>query len=172
MATVSYVTTEQAGPEVQATYEKVRQQMGNVLHMFEALAHNPMLMQTFIALDGAAGKTHLDGRLRDLAYLKVSSLNGCCYCQHYHTLFGKKGGLTQQQIDQVSSTEDSDVYDNLQRDVLRYAEQVTCTIRPEPALVERLKQRLSDPELMDLTFTIGLANLTNRFNEALGIELP
>ncbi len=50
--------------------------------------------------------------------------------------------------------------------------QVTRHIRPDEALVQQLREHLSDTELMELTFTIGLANLTNRFNVALDIELP
>jgi len=38
--------------------------------------------------------------------------------------------------------------------------------------VARLHEQLSDQELMELTMSVSLANLTNRMNEALKIDLP
>jgi alkylhydroperoxidase family enzyme len=75
-------------------------------------------------------------------------------------------------MEDLSRFETSDAYNELQKDVLRYAEQVTRAIRADDTLVARLRQRLSDQELVELTMTIGLANLTNRIAEALKLELP
>jgi len=44
-------------------------------------------------------------------------------------------------------------------------------VQVEPALVEQLKKHLSAPQLVQLTLSIAAANFTNRFNEALGVEL-
>lgn len=55
---------------------------------------------------------------------------------------------------------------------MAFTEQVTTKMRADAALVARLKGRLSDREIVELALTVSMANLTNRFNEALGIELP
>ena len=39
-------------------------------------------------------------------------------------------------------------------------------------LVEKLKQTLSDRELVELATTVALANFTNRISETLRLELP
>lgn len=172
MAAIRYVTPEQAPAEVQATYDAVKTQMGTVVNILRAMAHNPGLLQTFLALNVAAGDTELDAKLRDLAYLKVSRINNCAYCAHYHRISGRHAGLTEPQMREVENSEESSAYDELQRDVMRYAEQVTCDIHPDAALLETLKARLGERALMELTFTIALANFTNRFNVALAIDLP
>ncbi len=67
--------------------------------------------------------------------------------------------------------ETSPLFDELERLVIRYAEQMTTQVQVEPALVEQLKKHLSAPQLVQLTLSIAAANFTNRFNEALGTEL-
>lgn len=65
----------------------------------------------------------------------------------------------------------SPLFSDLERLVLRYAEAMTRQVQVEGALVEELKQYLSPPALVQLTLSIAAANLTNRFNQALGTEL-
>ena len=55
--------------------------------------------------------------------------------------------------------------------MIRYAEEMTRKVRVDGALVEQLKRHISPEALVQLTLTIAAANLTNRFNEALGTEL-
>lgn len=67
--------------------------------------------------------------------------------------------------------ETSPLFDDLERLVVRYAEQMTTRVQVEPTLVEQLKKHLTAPQLVQLTLSIAAANFTNRFNEALGTEL-
>ncbi len=79
VATVSYVEREGADPAVQALYDNLQQHMGGVPNIARALAHNPALARAFMGLNAAYGSTELDGKLRELAYLKTSETNGCAY---------------------------------------------------------------------------------------------
>jgi alkylhydroperoxidase family enzyme len=74
-------------------------------------------------------------------------------------------------FDALPQYESSPLFDELERLVLRYAEQMTTRVQVEPALVERLKARLTPAQLVQLTLSIAAANFTNRVNEALGTEL-
>ncbi len=141
-------------------------------NLFRAMAHNPAVLQGFLALNGSLQKFQLDPKLRELAYLKASTINGCDYCAAHHREGGRKAGLSDRQIGDVADAESSDAYDDLQRSVLRFADAVTREVRADAALVGRLREHLSERELMELTLTVALANLTNRMNEALNIELP
>ena len=132
----------------------------------------PILLEGFLALNSALPKTKLDGKLRELAYIKTSELNGCDYCLHHHRTLGKKAGLNDRQVAETADFESSDAYDELQREVMRYAEQVTRHINVEDALFVRLKQSLSDREIVELAMTVGIANFTNRVTETLRMELP
>ena len=86
-------------------------------------------------LNSALPRTELDGKLRELAYIKTSELNGCDYCLHHHRTTGKKVGLSERQLNETAQVETSDAYDELQRDVLRYAEEVTRHINVNGALL-------------------------------------
>jgi uncharacterized peroxidase-related enzyme len=174
MSHVPYLDRDEADPSLAATYDAVASQVGIVLNLFKAMAHSPEALKGFLKLDAALrhGVIELDPKLKELAYLAVSMRNGCDYCRHYHHGFGRKAGLTERQVIDLDDVAGSDAYDDLQRDVIQFAEQVTTRVRPEPSLMERLKARLSNRALVELILTIALANFTNRVNEALGVELP
>jgi alkylhydroperoxidase family enzyme len=80
--------------------------------------------------------------------------------------------LSDAQIKDLDRFENSGAYDDLQKDVLRFAEQWTRGGKAESAVVDALARRLSPTQLMVLTATVGLANWTGRFNETFGVQLP
>lgn len=55
--------------------------------------------------------------------------------------------------------------------MIEYAEEVTRNIRVPETLMIQLKERLSEQELVELNLTVGLAQMTNRFNESFQIDL-
>ena len=63
------------------------------------------------------------------------------------------------------------LFSDLERLVIRYAEEMTEKVQVDSRLVEELKQQLGPSALVQLTLSIAAANFTNRFNEALGTEL-
>lgn len=62
-------------------------------------------------------------------------------------------------------------YGELERLVIRYAEQLTRQVDTDEALLEDLKKHLSDREIVELAVTVASANFTNRINESLKTEL-
>jgi uncharacterized peroxidase-related enzyme len=172
MALVSYVTNQEAGDKVKAVFEGMEKKIGTVPNVFRAMAHNPEMLEAFLALNATLPRTQLAGTLRELAYIKTSELNGCDYCLHHHRAIGKKAGLTDRQVAETADFESSDAYDDLQREVMRYAEQVTRHINVDDALFASLKTSLGDREIVELAMTVGIANFTNRVTETLRMELP
>jgi uncharacterized peroxidase-related enzyme len=172
MALVSYVSTHDAGEKIRPVFENMEKKGLEVPNFLRTLAHYPEMAEAFLALNGTLPRTKLDGKLRELAYIKTSELNGCAYCLHHHRILGRKTGLSEQQLNETALVDSSEVYNDLQRDVLRYAEEVTRNINVSDALVDRLKRHLSDRELVELSMTVGIANLTNRVTQTLRLELP
>jgi AhpD family alkylhydroperoxidase len=136
------------------------------------MAHNPEMLETFLALNATLPRTKLEGKLRELAYIKTSELNACDYCLHHHRALGKKAGLNDRQVAETAQFETSDAYGELERDVMSYAEQVTRHINVDDTLFARLKKTLGDREIVELAMTVGIANFTNRVTETLRMELP
>jgi uncharacterized peroxidase-related enzyme len=172
MAVVSYVTNDQAAEKIRPIFEGIEKKGNAVPNVLRAMAHSPGLLEGFLSLNSALPRTELDGKLRELAYIKTSELNGCDYCLHHHRATGKKVGLSERQLNETGQVDTSDAYDDLQRDVMRYAEEVTRHINVDGALLERLHASLSDREIVELAMTVGIANFTNRVTETLKMELP
>lgn len=174
MAQVPYLDKADADPTLGPTYDAVANKLGLMLNLFKVMAHSPAALRGFLSLDGALGHDaiELDPKLKELAYLTVSERNGCNYCRHYHHGFGRRAGLSERQVLDLDDVAASDAYDDLQRDVIAFAEQVTRDIRPDSELVQRLKNRLTCRAFVELAMTVALANFTNRVNEAMGVELP
>lgn len=79
--------------------------------------------------------------------------------------------MPKEKLDALPGYETSPLFDELERLVIRYAEEMTTRVQVEGALVEALKQHLTPQQLVQLTLSIAAANFTTRFNEALGTEL-
>lgn len=79
MAGISYVEKEQASPEVRMIYAESEKAFGCVLNFFKAMAHAPDMVQGFMFLYDKLHHLDLDPKLRELAYLMSSKVNGCQY---------------------------------------------------------------------------------------------
>jgi alkylhydroperoxidase family enzyme len=79
--------------------------------------------------------------------------------------------VSKEKFDALAEAQTSPLFSELERLVVRYAEEMTRSVQVDPALVEALRQLLSPAALVQLTLSVAAANFTNRFNEALGTEL-
>lgn len=76
MARISYVEPAQAPPEVKEIYEKTfKGKPGNIQ---KVLAHRPDILKNFLAFYSSVGR-HLEHRLYELVYIRVSMINQCRY---------------------------------------------------------------------------------------------
>jgi alkylhydroperoxidase family enzyme len=82
-----------------------------------------------------------------------------------HIALGRSAGLSEQQLAHLTDTPlPPDVYDDAERAIVEYAR---CSTRMEPisdALFARLRDHLSVEQVMELCFTVGVANVINRFH--------
>lgn len=86
-------------------------------------------------------------------------------------MLGAGTGLPAGKVEQLPQWRTSDVYDDVERCVLEYAEAMSSTpVRVTDEMVEALRRHLSDPQVVELTAFIGLENSRARMNAALGIE--
>ncbi len=172
MAQVRYLDKNQAEESIRPIYEQIEGKLGQMPHFFQVLAHSPAAFKAFLDLDASMRQMTLDAKHRELAYLVASSINNCDYCTHYHKIFGQKAGLNDQQLADLGSFETSDAYDDLQKDIIRFSGQLTKQASAEQALLDQLKAKLSERELVELAMVVALANYTNRLNVVLDVELP
>lgn len=168
MARVSYVEPQNASPEVQQVYEHRLRGKPNSVH--KAMAHNPHALTPFLSFFAATGAS-LERKLWELVYLRVSLINGCNYCTQHHVASSKKVGLG---ADDWKALKEGTLsrYSAPEQSALKYAEKLTRT--PGDITdndVNELKANFSDQQVVDLHLLVGLANLTNRFTDPLGLDL-
>ena len=91
---------------------------------------------------------------------------------HYHKAIGRKAGLSDAQINEVANYVQSNAYTNLEKTVLRFAEEWSRQGKASADVVQKLTKTLTPAQMVVLAAACGLANWTNRFNETFGVELP
>jgi len=80
-------------------------------------------------------------------------------------------GLTTAQLEGLDNHQDNPAeFNEIERLVIRYAEQLTATAATDEALDADLRKHLSDRELVELAVTVATANATTRICNALKIE--
>lgn len=168
MARIELIAPESAPPEVREIYDNaLRGKPGNVQ---KALAHRPEMLKNFLSFYASVGRS-LDRKLYELIYLRISFINGCRYCTQHHVSSSKRAGLGA--ADWAALKAGNYVhYNEKERAALTYVEKLT---RAPHEITEtdfdELKKHFSDPEIVDIHMLAGLANLTNRLTDPLGLEL-
>lgn len=168
MARISLISPEEASPEVREIYEKaLRGKPGNVQ---KALAHRPEMLKNFLNFYASVGRS-LERKLYEMIYLRVSFINGCNYCAQHHLAASKRVGLTTEDWAALKAG-DYSRYSEKERAALAYADKLT---RTPPKITDtdfdELKKYFSESEIVDLHMLVGLANLTNRVTDPLGLEV-
>jgi uncharacterized peroxidase-related enzyme len=168
MARITLIAPESASPEVREIYDTtLRGKPGNVQ---KALAHRPEMLKSFLAFYATVGRS-LDRKLYEMIYLRVSLINGCRYCTQHHLASSKRAGLTAEDWT-VLKTGNYSRHSEKERAALTYIERLTRAPHEIAGTdFDELKKHFPDPEIVDIHMLAGLANLTNRFTDPLGLEL-
>jgi alkylhydroperoxidase family enzyme len=74
------VDKDHAAPVVRRIYDAIEQQTGTVATFYQMLGNKPDVLRAFNQLNGVVwAEGALAAKLKELAYLRVSILNGCGY---------------------------------------------------------------------------------------------
>lgn len=168
MARISLISTDSANAEVKEIYEKtLRGKPGNAQ---KALAHRPEMLKNFLPFYASVGRS-LDRKLYELIYIRVSLINGCRYCTQHHLASSKRVGLTAEDWSGLKAG-DYSRYNEKERTALTYVEKLTLTPHDITDVdFAPLSKHFAEPEIVDIHLLTGLANLTNRFTDPLGLEV-
>lgn len=171
MARLPYVESETASPEQKEALAKVTQKSGKIANFWKLWGHSPQTLEAFLPFNKSLSKGTLDPKLRELAYVKASQINDCAYCGNAHKAGGLRVGVTEQQFQELGNYAASTLFSPLEKLVLQYTEELTRTAKSSEEMIAELKKHLSPQDLVELNLTVGLANLTNRFNMSLLTDL-
>ena len=149
----------------------IEEKFGKSMNIFSTAAYQPDVLGGMTQINDGI-RNDLPDKFREFAYFKSSQINQCDYCSHYHKQAAVKAGITATQLEAIGSYQSSDAFDDQEKAVLSYAEQLTTQARVDTTIVTKLKEFLNDKQLVSLAGAVALANFTNRFNHGLDIQLP
>ncbi|MGA2985354.1 MAG: carboxymuconolactone decarboxylase family protein [Terriglobia bacterium] len=171
---IELLEKEQAAESIRPIYEGMEKKSGRVINMYKVMAHKPNVLGPFLEFYKQVwAPGALDPKIKELAYLRTSIMNGCTYCSRAHTASAKRRGVTDEQVQALKEPGGSsrDVFTEEERAVIQFAEQLTAwPAAIQAADLETLGKFFNTEQIEELVLTIATANLTNRFNE--GMKTP
>ena len=133
-----------------------------------AMAHRPEVLKNFPPFYAAiTGPGSVSRRVKELVYLACSYSNSCAFCLASHLSGGRKAGIGDDEIRALEAGNDTG-FPPEERAVIAYARELTKTAHAETTR-EELRRHYNDEQIVEITLVAGMANLTNRFNNGLGI---
>lgn len=173
MVRIKPLKIDQAQGETKDIFEVMRKNFGMVPNLFATIANYPKALKPLLDLYQAISKeSTIEPSLQELANLEVSRINRCNYCLAHHSRMAKMFGLSDEQINALKTGNAHNEFTDKEQVVIEYARQVTKDAEEVTEdLFKRLHSYLNDSQIVNLTLIIGLMNVFNRFNGALGVEL-
>jgi AhpD family alkylhydroperoxidase len=169
MARIPYADLN--NPEAKPLVERIVAERGGVLHLYQMLLHSPPVASGWLNyLTAVRQQSTLSGALRELVIMRIAILNGAPYEAEQHAPIALKEGVTQAQLNELATWQDSTLFDAIQRAVLGYTDAMTRDIHVSPEIFAAVKAVMTDRLLVELTATVGAYNMVSRFLEALQIH--
>lgn len=167
MARIAYPEPATLTPEAKEAMEKL-----GPLNIFRMMAGGGGLLSAFTRMGTyLLFKTKLDPILREIAIIRVGILSKASYEVYQHERIGRDLGMSETLIAAVHAGPDADAFNDLQRLVMRFTDDVVLNVRAPDATFEPLRQRLSVQELQELTITIGYYMMVSRFLETFDVDI-
>jgi alkylhydroperoxidase family enzyme len=95
---------------------------------------------------------------------------GCSWCVDFGYWISTQEGVDPAKLRAVPRWRDSDVFTDLERRVMAYAEAMSTTPPGvTDGMVAELRSELDDAALVQLTMMVAVENSRSRFNAALGL---
>jgi AhpD family alkylhydroperoxidase len=126
---------------------------------------SPVMVKKLFELSQLTSEGSLGRTLTDLVHIRASQLNGCAFCLDMHVKEAKIHGERELRLYHLSIWRESPLFSEKERAALEWTEAVTKLSAPIPdELYENVRKHLSEKEMADLTFSIGVINFWNRLN--------
>lgn len=172
MARVKLLEKDEADPMVGQMFQKIEDSGNEVINLMKALAHSPKICRDWNRMGVTIlMKGDLSHKLRELAILRVGDLAKSNYEWTKHVPIALMAGASQEQVDALSNWIDASCFDEQEKAVLQYTDEVALNIRASDETFDRIAEFLSQKEIVELTTTIGFYGMVSRTLEALQIEL-
>lgn len=160
-----------AGPYGAAVLWFCRRTFGEAPDNLYVLWHHRKVLRATLAFEQKVARFDaLDPHLKTYAQLASAGAIGCSWCLDFGYFMAHQDGLDEGKVREVPRWRQSEIFTELERDVMDYAEAMTATPPTvTDAMVERLRERLGDAGVVELTKMVAIENERSRFNSAMGL---
>jgi len=168
MARIPYFDpADAAGPRARAAYAKLPP-----LNIFRMMGHAGEMIDGFTKLGTQIlNFSKLDKVLREIAIIRVGVLSNADYEVYQHERIGRQAGMSEALIKAVHEGPEAGAFDDLQRKVMRFTDDVVQNVRASDATFRPLADLLSHQELQELTITVGYYMMVSRFLETFDVDI-
>lgn len=169
MALLPYVDESKAS-------DKTREILGNTprkLNVARMIANaSDAVFQNFSRLGNSLmTRGKLNNKLREIAILRNARVCGSLYEYTQHVPIAKSTGLSDEQIAAVDNWESAKCFNDLERLVLRFTDEVARNVKGSHATLEALQKSLGPGEIVELIMAIGFWGMVARILETTEVEL-
>lgn len=173
MPRIPYAQEGEEAAEATPVYESLKEDMGMVPNLVKLLGHSGGATQMIGAVLGNYfNNLSIDPKIREIAYLTATKYNGCPYCLGHHTMFGKKAGLSQKQIDAINENgADGGDFTEAEQAVIRFAHETTKNVDASDKAIDELKKYFGTKEIAEIAASVASANFIQRIGKNFGAEL-
>ncbi|MDB5868682.1 MAG: alkylhydroperoxidase [Polaromonas sp.] len=129
----------------------------------------PRAIAALYSIGGAPVEMGLDPALVELVALRVSQINGCAFCLHFHLPLARKAGVPALKLDLLAAWRDAGVFSAPEMAALAWAEHLAHVSRdgaPEAAWAD-LEAHFDQKQIVALCVAIASINAWNRISVAL-----
>jgi AhpD family alkylhydroperoxidase len=140
----------------------------NILGIF---AWHPALTKAFFAFNNHLFHSTLSARDREMVTVRVTWLRRCEYEWAQHVRMAKTAGLSQEEVDAISTGPRSTVWGPRDAALLLSVDEILADRYVSDETWKRLSEHFDRQQLMDLVFTIGAYDLMAMAFNTFGLEL-
>ena len=167
MALLPYLDDKDASPEIRKLLQRPV-----VLNVLRMTANAQTIFQQRSRLSNALlNDIKLDHRLREIAILRTAKDCHSVYEWTQHVPAAKYVGVTDEQIAAIENWQSAGCFNELQRLVLQFTDEVNTNVKARRETLEALKKHLSPGEIIELLVIIGHWRQTAAILETTEVDL-
>ncbi|MBT5108564.1 MAG: carboxymuconolactone decarboxylase family protein [Rhodospirillaceae bacterium] len=141
-------------------------------NIFRMLAHSPSHFERYVKMGHAIRyRGELDPQLREIAITRTGILCGSEYEVVAHKRIGKAAGVSDEKTDALETGADSAAFTEVEKDVLRFTDEVVRTDSPTDATFNAVARHMTPGAMVELHLAIGFYIMTSKFLVTFGVDM-
>jgi uncharacterized peroxidase-related enzyme len=170
MSRITVIEQSTANAEQKALLDAIQSQLGMVPNFLKVFANSPAALKAFLGLFSIANDGSLTPSTRERIALALAQQNSCEYCLSAHTAFGRKAGLSGDEMsaNRAGTSEDAKaaVAVKLARSLAAHTGEITTA-----ELIEARAAGYTDADIVEIITHVGMNLLTNLVGKASRVDI-